>query len=121
MVKQNSDAGGRLDQLTGQATDGLRRARHAGIGAVALLGEGARGLFDRLAERGASAESDGLESLQARACQVRTGATEVFDAQVQRVVRGMGLATRDDVAELKAQVAELTAALGAASGKAKSK
>lgn len=103
MVQMNETLRERMDEVK----TGGRKARHAGWGMLALLGEGARGMFERLAERGAKTEEEQMRSLEGALERGRDVVSSLFARPVERVVDGMNLVTRDDLAELREQLVAL--------------
>ena len=84
-----------------------------------LLGEGARGLFNRFAERGEAAERESLAQIEKSVTEGKDKASDAVGRQVKKVLEGMHLVTREDLEALRLQLAELTERLGQPEAKAR--
>ena len=87
----------------------------AGLGALSMTRERAEAIFDEYVKKGTAAKEarsgfvkDAVEAAE----KTRTELEKLIDQQIEKSIRRMNLATKDDLARLEAKVDALNAAQG---------
>jgi polyhydroxyalkanoate synthesis regulator phasin len=93
----------------------VKKAIYTGVGFAVLTKEKAEELVKELAQQAQFSEQEGkelLESVRKQSEQARNDFQAKLEEGVLAVVKKLNLATRDEVASLKAKVEELSAKVG---------
>ena len=93
----------------------LKKAIYTGVGFAVLTKEKAEELVKELAQQAQFSEQEGrelLESVAKQSEQARNDFQAKIEEGVLAVVKRLNLATRDEIASLKAKVEELSAKVG---------
>jgi polyhydroxyalkanoate synthesis regulator phasin len=99
--------------------DLIKKAFYTGLGLAVLTKEKAEEMVKDFAEQAKLSEHEGKElvdSLMKQSDQARNDFQSKVDEAVQAVVQRLNLASRDEVAGLKAKIDELSARIGAGQG-----
>jgi polyhydroxyalkanoate synthesis regulator phasin len=99
--------------------DLIKKAFYTGVGLAVLTKEKAEELVKDLADHAKLSEHEGKElvdSLMKQSDQARNDFQSRVDDTVQAVVGRLNLATKDEVASLRAKIDELSAKIGAGQG-----
>jgi polyhydroxyalkanoate synthesis regulator phasin len=99
--------------------DLIKKAFYTGLGLAVLTKEKAEELVKDFAEQAKLSEHEGKElvdSLMKQSDQARNDFQTKVDEAVQAVVKRLNLASKDEVASLKAKIDELSAKIGAGQG-----
>ena len=99
--------------------DLIKKAIYTGLGLALLTKEKAEELVKDLAEQAKLSEHEGkdlVDSLMKQSEQARHDYQAKIDEAVMAVVNRLNLATKDEVASLKAKIDELSAKIGPGSG-----
>ena len=97
----------------------IKKAFYTGLGLAVLTKEKAEELVKDLAEQAKLSEHEGkdlVESMMKQSEQARNEFQSKIDESVQAVVKRLNLASKDEVASLKAKIDELSAKLGQGQG-----
>jgi polyhydroxyalkanoate synthesis regulator phasin len=95
--------------------DLIKKAFYTGLGLAVLTKEKAEELVKDFAEQAKLSEHEGkdlVESMLKQSEQARNDFQSKIDESVQAVVKRLNLASKDEVAALKAKVEELSARIG---------
>ncbi len=99
--------------------DLIKKAFYTGLGLAVLTKEKAEELVKELSEQTKLSEHEGkdlVESLMKQSEQARNDFQSKIDEAVQSVVKRLNLASKDEVASLKAKIDELSAKIGTGQG-----
>ncbi len=99
--------------------DLIKKAFFTGLGLAVLTKEKAEELVKDFAEQAKLSEHEGKElvdSMMKQSDQARTEFQSKIDEAVQSVVSRLNLASKDEVASLKAKIDELSAKIGQGQG-----
>jgi polyhydroxyalkanoate synthesis regulator phasin len=99
--------------------DLIKKAFYTGLGLAVLTKEKAEELVKELSEQTKLSEHEGkdlVESLMKQSEQARNDFQAKIDEAVQSVVKRLNLASKDEVASLKAKIDELSAKIGQGQG-----
>jgi polyhydroxyalkanoate synthesis regulator phasin len=99
--------------------DLIKKALYTGVGFAVFTKEKAEELVQELTKQAKLSEHEGkelFEGLLKQSEQARNDFQAKVDESVQSVVKKLNLATRDEVASLKAKIEELSAKVGHGSG-----
>jgi polyhydroxyalkanoate synthesis regulator phasin len=99
--------------------DLIKKALYTGLGLAVLTKEKAEELIKELAEQAKLSEHEGkdlMDSLLKHSEQARNDFQSKLDEAVLAVVNRLNLATKDEVASLKAKIEELSGKLGQGAG-----
>jgi polyhydroxyalkanoate synthesis regulator phasin len=99
--------------------DLIKKAFYTGLGLAVLTKEKAEDLVKDLAEQSKLSENEGkdlVESMMKQSEQARNEFQSKIDETVQAVVKRLNLASKDEVAALKAKLDELSAKIGQGGG-----
>jgi polyhydroxyalkanoate synthesis regulator phasin len=99
--------------------DLIKKAFYTGLGLALLTKEKAEELVKDFAEQAKLSEHEGKElvdSLMKQSDQARNDFQSKIDEAVQAVVNRLNLASKDEVASLKAKIDELSAKIGTGQG-----
>jgi polyhydroxyalkanoate synthesis regulator phasin len=99
--------------------DLIKRAFYTGLGLAVLTKEKAEELVKDFAEQAKLSENEGkdlVESMMKQSEQARNDFQSKIDETVEAVVKRLNLASKDEVAALKAKLDELSAKLGQGGG-----
>ncbi len=99
--------------------DLIKKAFYTGLGLAVLTKEKAEELVKDLAEQAKLSEHEGkdlVENMMRQSDQARNDFQAKIDESVQAVVKRLNLASKDEVASLKAKIDELSAKLGQGQG-----
>ena len=95
--------------------DLIKKAIYTGLGLAMLTKEKAEELVKDLAEQAKLSEHEGkdlIDSLMKQSEEARNDFQSKMDEAVLAVVKRLNLATKDEVASLKAKIEELSAKIG---------
>jgi polyhydroxyalkanoate synthesis regulator phasin len=99
--------------------DLIKKAFYTGLGLALLTKEKAEELVKDFAEQAKLSEHEGkelVESMMKQSDQARNDFQSKIDEAVQAVVNRLNLASKDEVASLKAKIDELSAKIGTGQG-----
>ena len=99
--------------------DLIKKAFYTGLGLAVLTKEKAEELVKELSEQTKLSEHEGkdlVDSLMKQSEQARNDFQSRIDEAVQSVVKRLNLASKDEVASLKAKIDELSAKIGQGQG-----
>lgn len=99
------------EKLAGAVRSSAQQIWQAGLGAFARAQEEGGKVFSRLVKESAEREAGADKSAEAAGAWDKL--EQVFEERVARALEKLGLPTRDEVAALRLQVAELTAQVAA--------
>ncbi len=97
----------------------IKKAFYTGLGLAVLTKEKAEELVKDFAEQAKLSEHEGkdlIESMMKQSEQARNEFQSKIDETVQAVVKRLNLASKEEVASLKAKIDELSAKLGKGEG-----
>ena len=97
----------------------IKKAFYTGLGLAVLTKEKAEELVKELSEQTKLSEHEGkdlVESLMKQSEQARNDFQTKIEEAVQSVVKRLNLASKDEVASLKAKIDELSAKIGQGQG-----
>ncbi len=97
----------------------IKKAFYTGLGLAVLTKEKAEELVKELSEQTKLSEHEGkdlVDSLMKQSEQARNDFQSRIDEAVQSVVKRLNLASKDEVASLKAKIDELSAKIGQGQG-----